>query len=43
MTYDERKRALSYLMFLKENMTAQSRHEDVMTESHNVNTQQKMK
>jgi len=37
MTYDKRKRALRYIMFLKENVTAQLRHVDALMEGHNMN------
>jgi len=43
LTYDEQKKALRNLMFLKENVTDQLRHVDVPMEDHNDNTCQKTK
>jgi len=43
MTYDERKRALRFLRFIKENVMGQLSHKDVLMEGQNVNTQQKTK
>ena len=41
MTYDNRKKALKYLMFQKEKETGQSRHEDVQMAGHKGYIQQK--
>jgi len=38
MLYDERKRVLRYLMFLKEKRDGSIKHADGLTEDHNKNT-----